>query len=57
MTYARIAVRARYFLGLKLVSSLLRHGLLIACDVKLEGALYSMFYAEASKRPWTSLNE
>ena len=29
----------------------------IACDVKLEGALYSVFYAEASKRPWTSLNE
>ena len=27
------------------------------CDVKLEGALYSVFYAEASKRPWTSLNE
>ena len=31
--------------------------LLIACDVQIEGALYSMFYAEASKRPWTSLNE
>ena len=30
--------------------------LLIACDAKLEGALYSVFYAEASKRPWTSLN-
>ena len=32
--------------------------LLIACDIKLhvEGALYSVFYAEASKRPWTSLN-
>ena len=30
--------------------------LLIACDVRLEGALYSVFYAEASKRPWTSLN-
>ena len=29
----------------------------IACDIKLEGALYSVFYAEASKRPWTSLNE
>ena len=29
----------------------------IACDVKLGGALYSVFYAEASKRPWTSLNE
>ena len=29
----------------------------IACGVKLEGALYSVFYAEASKRPWTSLNE
>ena len=28
----------------------------IACDVKLEGALYSVFSAEASKRPWTSLN-
>ena len=25
--------------------------LLIACDVKLEGALYSVFYAEASKKP------
>ena len=23
----------------------------IACDVKLKGALYSVFYAEASKRP------
>ena len=31
--------------------------LLIACDIKLEGALYLVFYAEASKRPWTSLNE
>ena len=29
----------------------------IASDVKLEGALYSVFCAEASKRPWTSLNE
>ena len=29
----------------------------IACDIKLEGALYSVFYAEASKRPWTSLDE
>ena len=29
----------------------------IACNIKLEGALYSVFYAEASKRPWTSLNE
>ena len=29
----------------------------IACDVKLEGALYSVFYAEASKRPCISLNE
>ena len=28
----------------------------IACNVKLQGALYSVFYAEASKRPWTSLN-
>ena len=27
--------------------------LLIACNIKLEGALYSVFYAEASKRPWT----
>ena len=26
----------------------------IACDVKPEGALYSVFYAEASKRPHTS---
>ena len=25
----------------------------ITLDVKLEGALYSVFYAEASKRPWT----
>ena len=25
----------------------------IACDIKLEGALYSVFYAEASKRPHT----
>ena len=23
----------------------------IACDVELEGALYSVYYAEASKRP------
>ena len=29
----------------------------IAYDIKLEGALCSVFYAEASKRPWTSLNE
>ena len=29
----------------------------IACDIKLEGALYSVFYSEASERPWTSLNE
>ena len=29
----------------------------IACDIKLEGALYSVFYAEASKRPWASRNE
>ena len=29
----------------------------IACDVRLEGALYSVFSAEPSKRPWTSLNE
>ena len=33
------------------------HSLSIICDVKLEGALYSVFYAEASKRLWTSLNE
>ena len=25
----------------------------IACDIKLEGALYSVFYAEASKRTHT----
>ena len=31
--------------------------LLIAGNVELEGALYSVFCAEASKRPWTSLNE
>ena len=24
----------------------------IACDIKLEAALHSVFYAEASKRPW-----
>ena len=30
--------------------------LLIASYVNLEGSLYSVFYAEASKRPWTSLN-
>ena len=29
----------------------------IARDIKLEDALYSVFCAEASKRPWTSLNE
>ena len=29
----------------------------IAHNIKLEGALYSVFCAEASKRPWTSLNE
>ena len=29
----------------------------IACNVKLEGALYSVFYAEASKRHWTSRNK
>ena len=29
----------------------------ITCHFKLEGALYSVFCAEASKRPWTSLNE
>ena len=28
-----------------------------ACDIKLEGASYSVFYAEASKRPSTSLND
>ena len=33
--------------------------LAIACNVKLERALYlvfGQFYAEASKEPWTSLN-
>ena len=25
----------------------------MACDIKPEGALYSVFYAEASKRPHT----
>ena len=29
----------------------------IAFSIKLEGCLCSVFYAEASKRPWTSLNE
>ena len=29
----------------------------IACDIKLKGALYSVFYAETSKRSWTSLYE
>ena len=29
----------------------------IACEVKLEGALYLMFYAEASYRPLASLDE
>ena len=29
----------------------------IACDIKLQGALYWAFCAEANKRPWTSLNE
>ena len=27
----------------------------IACDIKLEGALYSVFYAKASKILWISL--
>ena len=29
----------------------------IAFDIKLEGALYSVFYAEACKIPWISLNK
>ena len=29
----------------------------IACDLKLESALYLVFYAKASERSWTSLNE
>ena len=29
----------------------------IACEIKLEGVLYFVFYAETSKRPLTSLNE
>ena len=31
--------------------------LLIACNIKQEGTLFSAFCAEASRRPWTSLNE
>ena len=29
----------------------------ITCDIKLESAFYSVFYAEARKRPWTHLND
>ena len=28
----------------------------IACGIKLQGALYSAFFAEANKRSWTSFN-
>ena len=32
-------------------------GMSIPCDIKQEGTLYLVFYAEANRRPWASLNE